>query len=274
MMIEMGGGISLLIREPDKEKQKYPSCRIQNGLVLFYGKKDLSEEGIGFGVPILKFGMRTIFPGSGSIELKQDVDRINVKIDYDFNLAETIVVKDRRIENRTLYKIKELLSWLHRNYPFSRKLLMQGSTAIRRTFELETRFEEVASAGYANVEYNISADGLIRVNADLSRLRKEGCTEVIIMNEQGANYFDTYFDSNGTIYMGNKIGSWKETSSDEASFKNSHDNLIFTLSRVRGSRMFYGREFVPNRLAWSGIAYLLSPLISNFAYDIWIGAGK
>ena len=274
MMIKMGGGISLLIREPDRENHKYPSCRIQNGLVLFHENIDLSEEGVGFGVPILKFGMKTIFPGSGCMELKKFVDRIYVKIDYDFCLAETIVVKGRRIESRTLYKIKESLSWVHRKYPFSRKLLTQGSTAIRQTLGLETRFEEVASAGSACVEYNISANGLIRVSADLRRIRKEGCTEVIIMNEQGANYFDTYFDSNGTILAGNKIGSWIETSSDEASFKNSHNNIIFTLSRVRDSRMFYGREFVPNRLAWSGITYSISPLISNFAYDISICVDK
>jgi hypothetical protein len=139
MMIKMGGGISLLIREPDREKQKFPSCRIQNGLVLFHGNIDLSEEGVGFGVPILKFGMRTIFPGSGCIESKKDVDKIRVKIDYDFNLAETIVFKGRRIEGRTLYKIKESLSWLHRKYPFSRKFLMQGSNAIR-LFSLSYRY--------------------------------------------------------------------------------------------------------------------------------------
>jgi hypothetical protein len=231
----------------------------------------MSEEGIGFGVPILKFGMRTIFPGSGSIEHKKDVDRIHIKINYDFNLSERIVVKGRKIEGRTLYKIKEYLSWLHRKYHFSRKFLMQGSNAIRRTFELETGFEEVTSAGSVSVEYDITPPGLIHVRADLGRIKKDGCTEVIIMNEQGANYFNTYFDSNGTILRGNKIGSWKETFSDEASFINSHDNLIFTLSRVRGSRMYYGREFVPNRLAWSGITYSISPIISNFAYDIRIG---
>ncbi|NJD77201.1 MAG: hypothetical protein FIB08_08935 [Candidatus Methanoperedens sp.] len=274
MMIKIGGDISLQIKEPEKEKQTYPSCRIQKGLVLFHGNKDLSEEGVGFGVPILKYGQKTIFPGGGCIKVKKFADRVDVKIDYDFNLAEIIVVKGRRIESRTICRIKEYLSWFHRKYPFSRELLKKGSIVIRRAFSVETRFEKVASTGLASVGYEISTDGMIHVSTDLRRIKNEGCTEVIFMNEQGANYFDTYCDSEGTNLVGNAIGSWQETFCDDVSFIDPYDELTFTLSRIHGSRMFYGRELVANRLAWSGIAYSISPRILNFAYDIRIGAKK
>src|SRR3990172_9832184 len=160
MIIPIGGDISLQIKEPEKEKQEYPSCRIQKGPVLFHGNKDLSEEGVGFGVPILKFGQKTIFPGSGCIKVKKYADRADVKIDYDFNLVETIEVRGRRIESRTICKIKEYLSWLHRKYPFLRGLLTQGSIVLRRAFDIETKFEKIASAGLAGVEYNIGTDGI------------------------------------------------------------------------------------------------------------------
>ncbi len=103
--------------------------------------------------------------------------------------------------------------------------------AVRGAFAIETRFVETSRAGSVKVE-------------------------VIIMNEQGTDYFDTCCDSKGTFLTGNEIGSWRETISDEVSFIDSHNNIAFTLSRVGESRMFFGRER------------------SNFAYDIRIGAGK
>ncbi len=263
----------LLVREPEKEIENYPSCRIQKGPVLVQGDKDLSEEGIGFGVPLFRFGQKTVFPGSGCVTLRKDADRTILKIEYDLNLREMIFVGGRRIESRTFYTIKETLSRLHREYPFLRELLTQGSTAVRRVLAIETRFQEVDSTGLISVEYDIRTDGMIHIRADLSRV-KDGCTEVTIMNEQGANYFDTYRDSKGRILEGNEIGSWQVTSSGEASFVDSHDGLVFTLSRVSGSRMFYGRELVANRLAWSGLAYSISPHRKDFSYDIRIGAGK
>ncbi len=272
-MIAMDGGISLLVREPEREIDDYPSCRIQKGLILVHDNKDLSEEGVGFGVPVLKFGQKTIFPGNGCVTIRKDEDRTFINIDYDLNLAEMIYIKGRRIESKIFYKIIESLSRLHRKYPFSRKLLMRGSIAVRRAFAIETRFEETAPAGSIKVEYNIGADGIIHVSADMSTV-KTGCTEVIIMNEQGAGYFDTCCDSKGILLTGNEIGSWRETFSDEVSFIDSDNNIAFTLSRIRESRMFFGRELVANRLAWSGLAYSLSPHRSNFAYNIRIGAGK
>ncbi len=274
MMITIGGDISLQIKEPEIEKQSYPSCRIQKGPVLFHGNKDLSEEGIGFGVPLLKFGQKTIFPGKGCIEVRKYADRTNVNIDYDFNLAEKMIVKGRILESRAFYNIKDILSRIHRKNPFLRGILNQGSIVLRRAFTLETKLERVASAGLAKVGYNICTDGIIHVTADLSRIKKEGCTEIMIMNEQGASYFDTYSDSKGTILVGSSIGSWQENSCDEVSFINPYDRLTFTLPKIPGSKMFYGRELVDNRLAWSGIAYSLSPGIQNFAYDIRIGTKK
>ena len=271
MMIAMTGDISLQIKEPDRKKQSYPSCRLQKGLLLFKRNKDLSEEGVGFGVPILKSGEKTIFPGRANIELKEYADKINVMVDYDLNLAETIVVKGRKIKNRTIYILKESLSFLHRKYPCSRELLTKGSNELRRSFGIETGFEEVASAGLASIKYTITSDGMIHVRADLSRIKKEIFTEVMIMNEQGANFFDTYCDSKGTILSGDEIGSWQETPCDEVSFIHSRNDLAFTLSKIDGSKMFYGRELVGNRLSWSGIAYLISPNIQDFAYDIRIG---
>lgn len=64
---------------------------IQMGLVLFHENKDLSEEGIGFGVPVLRFGHETIFQGNACVSTEKESNILVVKIDYDMNLAERII---------------------------------------------------------------------------------------------------------------------------------------------------------------------------------------
>jgi len=271
--IEMPLGICVHIMDPEIEPGEYPSCRIQKGLVLVHENKDLSEEGIGLGVPVLKFGHETIFPGNACVSTKKNGDTSEVKIDYDMNLVERMVVKSsRRIESEAFYKIKECFSWLHRKYPQLRGILVRSSNSLRANFDIENRFEKIASTGIANVVNTINTkNGTIHVGVDLSNEDKEGCTEVNIMNELGANHFDSYHDSNGIFLKGDAIGTWDEIFADEASFIDSCDNVAFTLNAIKGSRMFRGRELVEGRLAWSGLAYRLPGDIINFSYDIRIG---
>lgn len=271
--IEMPLGICLHIKDPEIEQGDYPASRIQKGLVLVHENRDLSEEGIGFGVPVLKFGHETIFPGNACVTAEKDGDISVVKIDYDMNLVERMVVKSsKRIDSKAFYKIKEYFSWLHREYPQLRGILVRSSNSLRRTCDIETRFEKIASAGIASVVNTVNAKkGTIHVSMDISKVKKEGYTEVNIMNELGANHFDRYRDSNGLFLKGKAIGTWEEIFVDGASFIDPYDNIAFTLKQVKRARMFRGRELVEGRLAWSGLAYKLPQDIVNFAYDIMIG---
>jgi hypothetical protein len=67
------GDLSLSItdRAPsaDTHDGRYPAARLQRGLLLVCPGRDLAEEGVGFGVPILKRGAQTVFPGA--MELRQ-----------------------------------------------------------------------------------------------------------------------------------------------------------------------------------------------------------
>jgi len=188
------------------------------------------------------------------------------------NLVERMVVKSSKtIDSKAFYKIKECFSWLHREYPRLRGILVRSSNSLRRTCNIETRFENIASAGIVSVVNTINTKkGIIHVDVDISNMKTEGCTEVNIMNELGANHFNRYSDSNGLFLKGNSIGTWEEIFADEVSFIDPCDKIAFTLKQVKGARMFRGRELVKNRLAWSGLAYKLSGDIINFAYDIRI----
>ncbi len=273
MRIEMTKGLCLLIKNPGIEKGDYPACKIQKGFVLVHENRDLSEEGIGFAVPVLRFGHESIFPGNARVTTEKNGDTTVINIDYDMNLVERMMVKSRNsINSKAFYKIKEYFSRLHRDFPQLRRILVRTSNSLRCACGIETRFEKVASAGIVSIVNTINArKGTIHVSVDMSNVKKEECTGVNIMNELGANHFSTYRDSNGLFLRGNAIGTWDEVFADEASFIDSIDKIVFTLNRVNGAKMFRGRELVEGRLAWSGLAYALPRDIINFAYDIRIG---
>lgn len=262
--IPLAETVSLLIKHP--ETGNYPTRRLQRGLLLVCNE-DLSEEGTGFGVPVLKLEREAIFPGNARITTMKHDDATVVGIDYDLNLVGRITVKGKRIESKTFYRIKDCSSSLHRRRSELRKLLTLASNNLRHVLGIETFFEEVASYGAVHVLYTIEGEE-IRIDVDASGLKKY--TELMLMNEQGANYFNKYHDSNGVMLGGNKIGTWDEIFADEASFLDSIHGIQFTLRKIRGARMYRGREFVDGRLAWSGIAYSLPKNMVNFTYNIRI----
>jgi len=145
---------------------------------------------------------------------------------------------------------------------------MSASQALRRALLLEDVFEEIPSAGMVRAVYTIEG---CSIHVNLQIQRREGGTEVIVMNEQGANYFDLYYDSDGVRLQGKEIGSWDETFADEASFVNSQHRIAFTLAKTQGARMFRGRELATERLAWAGLAYVLPGNAGDFAYTLRIG---
>jgi hypothetical protein len=265
--IVIKGNISLLIKDSRKKQDDYASCRIQKGLLLAVGEHDLSEEGIGFGVPILRFKHKDIFPGSAQITSSRDGDKTVVIVDYDLNLEESMEVLGNKINNRAFYRIKECLSRVHRECPRFRKMLTRASNTLRRFFDIQTRFKEVTSIGIVRVLYVIHT-GNIYVSVDTGRINNYGCTGIMLMNEQGASYFDIYHDSSGTFLKKNSIGTWDETFAQEAYFRDSIHDIEFMLQKADGAKMFMGREYVPGRLAWSGLAYSIPPESTSFSYHI------
>jgi hypothetical protein len=249
----------------------YPTSRIQKGLVLICGDRDLSEEGIGFGAPIFKFGEEAIFPGCWRARIEEREDGTQVIADYVMNLAARTTRRGRLMKSRFFYRARNAFSSLHRDHPSLRNGLNLSVAISRKVFQLEDTFAEVSPVGSVRAIYTIK-DCEIRIALSFSK--SKGCSEVIVMNEQGANYFDTYRDSDGLIMHGNYIGCWDEVHAKEASFVNSADRIAFTLKRAKGARMFRGRELASKWLAWSGMAYVLPPETDSFAYSITIGTGR
>jgi hypothetical protein len=126
---------------------------------------------------------------------------------------------------------------------------------------------KVPSSGIVRVLYTIRSEN-IHIKVDTSRVRKN-CT-IILINEQGANYFDKYSDTSGLSLKGDAIGTWDEAFTDEATFVDTSHKLEFTLHKVKGARMFRGRELVSGSLAWARLAYDIMN-ITDFSYNIRVG---
>jgi hypothetical protein len=246
----------------------FPSSRIQKGLILCWKDLDLSEEGVGFGMPVLKLGAESIFPGSWEMSVERCDGRTLVKAEYTMNLVARMSKGDNVIKNHVFCLACNLFSKIHRDQPKLRESLSNLSGILRQSMGLKDAFCEISSPGSVSAAYLIAGS---KVYVFLKFPQINGCTEKIVLNELGANWFDTYTDSEGCVLKGNEIGSWDEIFADEATFLDPADELSFALKAVSGARMFRGRELVPDRLAWSGLAYVLPPQRDELAYSITIG---
>ena len=261
---------SLTIAERSTVDGEYPTKSLQKGLLLMHDGRELAEEGVGFGVPMLKRGMQTVFPGGVALKERRRGAVHELTAVFELNLVERLARPGGGgPKSRSLYAAKDSLAALHRRSPRLRGPLTAVSAALRRTFGWQTTYERAESTTTLKMTYAIDgAKGAVAVVVDTAGLAGDGVTELVIMNEQGARHFDRYEDSDGNALWGGRIGTWNEVSADKASFVSSAHGVAFSLGRVQGARLHRGRELVGSRLAWSGFGYSLPPTLPAFGYDI------
>lgn len=248
----------------------YPSSRLQKGLILVANSQELAEEGVGFGVPVLKFGLKPIFPGA--IVLAGWKEGQELTAIFRMNLEERLASQTLgKVHSQSLYRIKEHLEEAYRRFPATRRSLTALSNGLRRSFGWQNIFEYAGWDYPVIVHYRFDWQArLISVEVDSSALPQEVVTEVVVMNEQGAHHFDTYTDSSGALLYGEAIGNWEEVTADSASFLSSAHRLAFTLPQIEAARLFRGRELVGSRLAWAGFGYSFPPTRQCFDYTLQI----
>ena len=266
----LSNGITLQITSGTNRGTSYPAGRIQKGMVLWYKGQDLSEEAVGFGVPILTRGLQSIFPGEVELYPHEGSSPIKFTARYKLNLEEKIARSGSgTIHNHLFYATKNMLAGLIRRLPLVRGLLTGTSNLLRSTLGWETTYEPNGFFTYIALTYTIdAAAGKILVELIGQDFIPAGTSEVIVMNEQGARHFDLYQDADGISKRGNEIGCWDEVLAASASFINSKNQISFSLPQVSGARLFVGRELIGSRLAWSGFGYSFPPTLDHFGYEI------
>jgi hypothetical protein len=264
-------GLSLKIGDPPSYRNEYPTARLQKGFLLLDRGRELAEEAVGFGVPVLKRGLQTIFPGSVALTWLQRGSTWEITALFKLNLVEKISIgANTYVENRSLYAIKNFLEAMIRRLPIFRELLTAASSKLRQAFGWETTFVDADLSTEVKMLYTVDGQtGIVSVEIDASNL-PAAITEVVVMNEQGAHYFDRYQDTSGISIRGEEIGCWDDVNAEEACFKSSTSRVAFRLGQVKGARLYRGRELIGSRLAWAGFGYSFPPSIRNLRYELKI----
>jgi len=264
--------ISVKIATASFTRTHFPSSHLQKGLLLIFAGHELAEEAVGFGVPVIKRGLQTIFPGDVNLVSHVEGSVHTLTARYTLNLEEKITrTGAESLEIKLLYDLKNLLAELIRRFPLLRTFLTTLSNLLRGLFKWETTFEGSEFHTFVNITYTIDArSGVVNVTVNTSDLFTEGITEVALMNEQGALTFDHYRDSSGLQLHGSEIGCWDEVTADQASFLSDDYQIEFSLARIEGARLFRGRELIGSRLAWAGFGYSFPPSSQVFNYSVKI----
>ncbi len=268
--LPLTGGFGLQLSSRSEWVSRYPTASLQKGLVLFYREKNLAEEAVGLGVPIVKRGLQTIFPSEADLYLHGGGIETKVSARYTLNLEERIARNgNTAIKNRFAYTVKNSLAAAIRKIPLMRSGLTSTSNLLRTIFAWETTYELSKFSTHIVLTYSIDEImGKIKVELAGGDFRSNSLSEIIVMNELGAHHFDQYQESGGVCQSGEDIGCWDEVIGEEAAFIDRTHKISFGVRQVNGAKLYRGRELIEPRLAWAGFGYSFAPNLEQFEYEI------
>jgi hypothetical protein len=264
-------GLSLKIGDTLDDGKAYPTGQLQKGFLLLDHGQYLTEEAVGFGVPVLKRGLQTIFPSSVALTCQQRDSIWEITALFKLNLIEKISKGgNENVENNLFYNVKNFMEAVIRNLPLLRGLLTEASSKLRQIFNWETTYADANFSVELKMFYTIeSSTGKMIIEVDTSDL-PSFITEVVVMNELGAHYFDRYLDTSGNFLQGDEIGCWDEVKAESARFESNSQRAAFSLGHEKDAILFRGRELIASRLAWAGFGHSFLPSIKRFRYEIKI----
>lgn len=248
---------------PDHRPNHLETSPLHKGLVLLYRGREVVEEGVGFGVPVVKYSDKTYFPGEASVSLDDACTLTKV---YTLNM---VSVKKLGAAG---YIDDRLYSTLRKNFErlyLQKKLkgLFNKVMEIRDALKVTTEFQTVKPRGRVTVTYRCQPNR-VGVEADFSDLKLDGCKELLMLNEQGASLFGMYTDSNAKALMGAGIGAWDRVGAESASLQSTDGRLRFAVFSRPSSVLYRGYERTRKRFSWAGLSYSIKPGVKSFSYSI------
>jgi hypothetical protein len=248
----------------------YPTMRLRRGLLLLDGGVDLSEEGVGFGVPVVRRGHETVFAGTLEVLEQRTGAHPRLVARYSLDLAERLRDADGGlVDRRGLYRVKDALAALHRRAPALRGSLGAASSLLRAGLGWTTVYEHARAAGSVVVACEVDPSaGLLTVDVDLAGLAPD-VDEAVAMNEQGARCFDRYVEDGGVLRDATGVATWDLVRAQRAAFVGA-GRVAFWAAAADGAHLYRGRELVGARLAWAGFGYSAPPALGHLRYRMTV----
>ena len=263
---------SLKISNDRNQRSDFATSELQKGFLLLHAGKSLAEEAVGFGVPVIKKKLHTLFPRRVTLETQKANGVWTIHAIYDLNLEERIIDTQARIPKaELLYRTKNLLAAFIRRFPIFRRMLTRLSSQLRSTFGWKTTYQKSSLSPRIRMTYTIPEfSGTMNVETDVSGVPDDEFSEVVIMNEQAARYFNRYTDTDMKPLKEDQIGCWDAVSTPKATFISQTHKISFSLQQAKGVKLFRGWEKVGSRLDWSGFGYSFQPKMGKFSYTLRI----
>jgi hypothetical protein len=248
-----------------------PSCletgTLQKGLVLLIDGRELIEEGVGFGVPVVKYEDKTFFSSTADVSVEKKgstytltkvfrLDTVSLKKFGQVSYIDSNLYSALRKAFQVLYLKHKKLT------PLFNKVM-----ELRDAANIKTEFITVKPRGTISVTYYCQPTA-IGIQADFSKLSLNKCKEVLMLNEQGSGIFEKYVDSEGLNLLGNGIGAWEAVIANRAYLQSASGNISFSLQKNGGSQLFRGWERTKKRFSWAGLSYSIRPNNRAFSYSI------
>lgn len=259
----------------------YKDCRpncletgaLQKGLVLLIDGCELIEEGMGFGVPIVRYEDKTFFSSTADVSFRKvGSDSILTKAFSLDTVSLKKVGQASYIDDGLYSSLRKTFQMLYLKH---KKLspIFNKAMELRDLANIKTEFITVKPRGTITVTYHCQPTA-ITIQIDFSNITLKKCIELIVLNEQGSSVFRRYVDSNGLTLFGNKIGAWAEVTAKKASLQNMKREVSFILQKKDGVQLFRGWEQTRKRFSWAGLSYSLVPNRGIFNYSIGLELQK
>ena len=230
----------------DTKPQNMKIANLQKGMILLFNGAEVIGEGTGFGVPIGKYSDETFFSGSSILQVQRQENFVIIRKEFLMDLVARDGFRNFKLENRKLRRLSDSFSLLYQKH----KRLAQFSLLAKGLlfkFGVESTFIRTVPKGKVIVTYKIDRNRIL-VNLSFSELDRNNLQKVFVLNEQGAQFFRKYSDSEGLKLSDDEIGAWDDVTAQSAKIADKHDRIGFSLRNVEGTVLRRGREVMKGSL--------------------------
>lgn len=261
------GGISLSL-SPNAAEDGL-TAGLQKGVIVHLDGRPLCEEGMGFGVPAIRYGVDTYLSFTAVSEQKHPSHGETITKTFVFDAVQRMRHRGRLLTHPWHYAF---VTWRSALYQWLRpaQRLLPVWNRLMRTAGLEYCFERCEPLCAVPVTYEIGDDE-VAIEVDLAPVVGRGLS-TFILNEQGARSFSRYKDPAGLVLEREAISGWAKVKADRASLMSADRRLGFSVPQVPGTTLYRGWELLPDQLAWSGFVYDASRLDGGrLSYRVKLG---